>query len=179
MTDFTAKDLRRAFGSFLTGVTVVTARAPDGSPVGFTANSFSSVSLEPPLLLVCPGKALSSFETFRTADHFGVSILAAGQEDVSDIFASSAADRFAKVAHDDDLHGVPLIRGAAARFSCATHQVIPAGDHIILLGEVRHVDHANTAGLGYAGGRYFSLGPDSRTRETVTHGAVLRATHQT
>ncbi|WP_297773886.1 flavin reductase family protein [uncultured Roseovarius sp.] len=179
MTDFNPRDLRNAFGSFLTGVTVITARTPEGQPVGFTANSFASVSLDPPLLLVCPGKSLSSFETFRAASHFAVSVLAEGQEDVSNTFAGFKGDRFARVAHDIDLHDVPVIRGAVARFSCATQQAIPAGDHCILLGRVVAFDHDGSAGLGYGGGRYFSLGLERATGESAERGAVVGAIIET
>lgn len=161
MSEINPRALRNAFGSFMTGVTVVTTRAHDGTPVGFTANSFASVSLDPPLLLVCPGKFLSCFEMFQNAEHFAVSVLAAGQEDISTTFASFKGDRFARVAHDPDLHGVPLIRGAAAQFSCRKWQAVPAGDHSVLLGRVIAFDHTGNPGLGYGGGRYFSMKPDS------------------
>ncbi|PWE32612.1 flavin reductase [Maritimibacter sp. 55A14] len=179
MKNFNPPELRRAFGRFMTGVTVVTTRSPDGTPVGFTANSFTSVSLDPALLLVCPGKFLSSFDAFNGATHFAVSILAEGQEDVSNTFASFKGDRFARVPHDFDLHGIPFIRGAVARFSCATHQAIPAGDHSILLGEVMDFDHGGDSGLGYAEGRYFSLGLERAASESITHGAVVGAIIET
>ncbi|MCC5960125.1 MAG: flavin reductase family protein [Rhodobacteraceae bacterium] len=166
MTRIDPHALRHAFGSFMTGVTVVTTRAPDGTPVGFTANSFSSVSLDPPLLLVCPGKFLSCHDAFHAAGYFAVSVLAEGQEDVSNIFASHSGDRFARVAYDTDLHEVPLIRGAVARFSCTTWQTIPAGDHSILLGRIIALEHTGGAGLGYGGGRYFSLGRTAEARHT-------------
>lgn len=149
--------LRTAFGSFLSGVTVVTTRNEDDQLFGFTANSFSSVSLDPPLLLVCPGRFLSSFEMFEACKHFAVSVLAEGQEEVSNTFAGYKGDRFGKIAWKEDQQGVPLIDGAAAHFSCKTSQVIPAGDHIILLGEVLDFDCSGAVGLGYAAGKYFSL----------------------
>ncbi len=150
--------LRDAFGAFPTGVTVVTTRAPDGALFGFTANSFTSVSLEPPLLLVCPARRLSSFAAFERCRRFAVSVLAEGQEDVSNVFAGFKGDRFAQVAWRPDAFGAPLIEGAAAAFSCETAQVVPAGDHVILLGAVRAVERSDARGLGYAAGRYFSLG---------------------
>ncbi|SEK86747.1 NADH-FMN oxidoreductase RutF, flavin reductase (DIM6/NTAB) family [Roseovarius azorensis] len=158
MTTIDPIDLRKAFGRFMTGVTVVTARAEDGAPVGFTANSFSSVSLDPPMLLVCPGRFLSSHGVFETCRHFAVSVLAEGQEDVSNTFAGFKGDRFARVAYRDDCHGVPVIRGAVAQFSCRTAQVILAGDHSILIGEVARMSDNGGRGLGYAEGRYFSRG---------------------
>ncbi len=152
------RDLRTAFGSFMTGVTVVTALRSDGTPVGFTANSFTSVSLEPPLLLVCPGRFLSSYVSFTTCTHFAINILAEGQEEVSNTFARSKGDRFAVTPHSFDAAGVPLIDGAVGQFSCKTHQILPGGDHCILIGEVTAFHHSGGSGLGYVGGQYFSLG---------------------
>jgi flavin reductase (DIM6/NTAB) family NADH-FMN oxidoreductase RutF len=150
--------LRTAFGSFVTGVTVVTARDGDGRPVGFTANSFSSVSLDPPLLLVCPGRSMSSFRVFESCGRFAVNILAEGQEDVSNTFAGYRGDRFARVDWFAHATGCPLIQGAAAHFCCRTWKVIPAGDHVILVGEIDSFGASGARGLGYASGHYFSLG---------------------
>ena len=158
MTALDPRALRNAFGSFMTGVTVVTTLRSDGTPVGFTANSFSSVSLDPPLLLVCPGKYLSSYDSFVQCSHFAVNVLSEGQEDVSNIFSSYKGDRFARVPHDLDRNGVPLIGGATVQFSCRTHQSIPAGDHCILIGQIEDFVHTEAMGLGYVGGQYFSLG---------------------
>jgi len=177
MTSIEPRALRNAFGSFMTGVTVVTARRDDGTFVGFTANSFSSVSLDPPLLLVCPGKFLSSYETFANCTHFAVNILSEGQEEVSNLFASFKGDRFAQVPHFFDVHGVPLIEGAAVTFLCATEQVVPAGDHCILLGRVVDFSHADRAGLGYVNGQYFNLGLERaafvETSGTAICGAIV------
>jgi len=158
MSAIDPKELRSAFGSFLTGVTVVTTRDAEGKPHGFTANSFASVSLDPPLLLVCPGRFLSSFSAFESCQKFAISILAEGQEDVSNTFATFDGDRFEQVAWTPDTQGIPMIDNAAATFSCNTSQVIPAGDHIILLGEVTDFHATQQRGLGYAAGQYFSLG---------------------
>ena len=158
MAELNKRDLRSAFGSFMTGVTVVTAHTAKGVPVGFTANSFSSVSMEPPLVLVCPGKFLSSFGDFETCSHFAISVLAEGQEEISNLFASYKGDRFARVNCENDVNGVPVVQGAVSRFSCTTHQVVPAGDHIVLIGEVTDFAQSSARGLGYAAGSYFSLG---------------------
>lgn len=176
MSALDPRALRDAFGRFMTGVTVVTTRGADGAPVGFTANSFSSVSLDPPLLLVCPGRFLSSFETFRTCETFAVSVLAEGQQEVSNTFASFKGDRFARIAHNVDCHGIPVIDGAVARFSCRTHRVVEAGDHVVLLGEVAEFDARDLPGLGYLGGQYFSLGLERRAREARASfaGAILQ-----
>jgi flavin reductase (DIM6/NTAB) family NADH-FMN oxidoreductase RutF len=158
MTAIETRALRDAFGSYLTGVTVVTSKDAAGTPVGFTANSFSSVSLDPPLLLVCPSQALNSFPVFESCKRFVVNVLAEGQEEVSNLFARHRGDRFAWVDWHPDAHGYPLIDGAAAQFSCRKSQVIPAGDHAILIGAVDGFIHSGARGLGYAAGRYFSLG---------------------
>ncbi|WP_425045725.1 flavin reductase family protein [Primorskyibacter sp. S87] len=179
MTAFDPKEIRKAFGRFMTGVTVVTTRANDGTPVGFTANSFTSVSLDPPLLLVCPGKFLSSFDAFENATHFAVSVLAEGQEEVSNTFAGFKGDRFARIPHEQDLNGVPVINGAVAWFSCQTHRVMPAGDHTVLVGQVTGFDHHSGGGLGYADGRYFSLGLERAAGESPPSGAVVGAIVET
>lgn len=177
MNAFDPRALRNAFGSFITGVTVVTSKAADGTPVGFTANSFSSVSLDPPLLLVCPGKFLSTYEYFASCTHFAVNILAEGQEDVANTFASYKGDRFARVAHREDALGNLLIDRALAQFSCTTHRVIDAGDHLILIGAVQDFDQGVGRGLGYVGGQFFSLGLERAALEhsgsMVLCGAII------
>lgn len=157
-----ATQLRGAFSRFLTGVTVVTTRDAEGMPVGFTANSFTSVSLDPPMLLVCPGKHLSSFDVFCDPAQFGVSILAEGQEAVANTFASSTLDRFAQCQWDTPEGDTPLITGRAAGFVCDSAQIIEAGDHVVLMGNVVHFDDAGLPGLGYGPDGYFS---QSKERE--------------
>lgn len=149
--------LRDAFGSFITGVTVVTARTETGIPVGFTANSFTSVSLDPPLLLVCPSKSLSSYDTFASCSHFAVNVLDARQKNISDIFAKDHEDRFAKVLHETNGLGLPLITDALSQFSCAAEQRVEAGDHLVLIGRVQAFALSEGIGLGYAAGRYFNV----------------------
>lgn len=175
MTQLDAHALRGAFGTFMTGVTIVTALSKNGTPVGFTANSFSSVSMDPPMLLVCPGKFLSTYETFANCTHFAVNILAEGQEAISNIFASSKGDRFAQVPHHLDRHGVPLIDGAIVQFCCATHQIIPAGDHCIMIGEIVDFTHFDGLGLGYVGGQYFSLGLERAAFDSTEGPAICGA----
>ena len=150
--------LREAFGCFMTGVTVVTATAEDGRPVGFTANSYTSVSLDPPLLLVCPSKSLSSFSVFNSCTRFVVNILAENQQDISNIFATSKDDRFEQVSWQGDEWGCPVIEGVAASFCCCVHNRVEAGDHIVLMGEINDFKCSGAAGLGYSIEGYFSLG---------------------
>jgi flavin reductase (DIM6/NTAB) family NADH-FMN oxidoreductase RutF len=149
--------LKDAFGTFVTGVTVVTTLDIDGTPAGFTASSFTSVSLEPPLLLVCPGRALTCFAEFAACERFAVSVLAHHQRDVSDAFATTGNDRFSLVSWDADPWGCPLIRGAAATFSCATHRRVEAGDHVVLIGRIDAFASTDVGVLGYARGRYLEL----------------------
>lgn len=177
MTEIDTRSLRDAFGNFMTGVTVVTTRDTSGNPVGFTANSFTSVSLDPPLLLVCPGKFLSSHDTFAGCSHFAVNVLADGQQGVSNTFASFKGDRFGRVAHRDGANGLPLIDGALAQFSCETHQALPAGDHTVLIGRVTDFTHIGGNGLGYVNGSYFSLGLERQMDAQVPTicGAIVAA----
>jgi len=156
MTAMDPRSLRNAFGTFLTGVTVVTAHGADGEPLGFTANSFSSVSLDPPLLLVCLAKSSSNYDALTNASGFAVNILAETQKDVSNTFASRVEDRFATVDWKVGPNGAPVISDVAAWFDCSMHNVVDAGDHAILIGEVKAFDTGVANGLGYARGAYFT-----------------------
>lgn len=130
------RTLRDALGCFATGVTIVTAMAPDGSPVGLTANSFTSLSLDPPLLLVCIARTASSLPALDAASHFAVNVLHIGQQPASTRFARSGGDRFAEIAWEAGEFGAPLIRGSLASFECARHAAHEGGDHVILVGRV-------------------------------------------
>ena len=150
--------LRTAFGAFLTGVTVVTTSDAEGRPLGFTANSFASVSLDPPLLLVCLAKRSFNHAAVTGAKGFAVNILAEDQEGVSNTFARPSDDRFATVAWRNGPHGSPVLDGAAAWFDCAMHEIVDAGDHTILIGRVEAFADTGTNGLGYARGAYVKPG---------------------
>ena len=173
------KALRNAFGAFATGVTVVTTRQPDGTPRGFTANSFTSVSLDPPLLLVCLAKTAHSADTFATAPHFAVNILAEDQKAVSGLFASRAPDKFAQCAWTPGPADMPLIDGALASFTAARHQLVDAGDHLILIGRIEAFSTSEGQPLGYFRGNYFSIGIEKDLAEAAAAakgsrlGAVL------
>ncbi|WP_019673755.1 flavin reductase [Psychrobacter lutiphocae] len=162
---FDPKALRAAFGSYMTGVTVITTMSAEGTPIGFTANSFTSVSLEPALLSVCPAKSLSSFDVFANCERFAVNILSEDQQHISNIFAGSKEDRFSQVDWHTDEHGNPVLDGVLTHFSCKTHNNIDAGDHIILIGEVLDFATREGLGLGYASGGYFSLGLEREAAE--------------
>jgi len=168
MKQLDPKALRNAFGSYMTGVTVITAMTDDGKPVGFTANSFTSVSLEPPLLLVCPAKSLSSFDVFANCEHFAVNILSEDQQNISNIFAGSKGDRFGQIDWHTDEQGNPIIAGALTHFSCKTERNLEAGDHHLLVGQVLDFSAREGRGLGYASGGYFSLGLEREAAEIST-----------
>jgi flavin reductase (DIM6/NTAB) family NADH-FMN oxidoreductase RutF len=150
---FDARDFRNALGAFVTGVTVVTTTV-DGKPLGFTANSFSSISLDPPLISVCIGKTSSNFEAFSRATTFNVTILSEQQRHVSKAFSARGVDRFALVEWKAGDLGAPLIEGGAAWFECTLQQRVDAGDHHILIGHVRSFGHNTNSPLGYCRGNY-------------------------
>ena len=127
---------RDLLGRFATGVTVLTARAPDGRPFGMTANAVASVSLDPPLVLVCIDRTRDMHEVLRTAPRFALSVLAADQEPVSRRFAEDSADRFAGTAMLEGPHGLPLVAGAVAYIQCDKRDAVAAGDHTIFIGLV-------------------------------------------
>ena len=136
-----ADAFRKAMGSFATGVTVITTRVitPDGAgkPWGFTVNSFTSVSLDPPLILFCVGNGGESFANVDNSEFFAVNYLAEDQEPISRQFAARGVpDRFAGVAHREGLHGTPLIDGSLGAVQCRKVASHVAGDHVIVVCEV-------------------------------------------
>lgn len=147
--------LRDAMGTFATGVTVVTSLGDNGEPVGLTANSFTSVSLDPPLLLVCPARSASTTEALESCEHFAVNILRSEQEHISTLFATKGTDRFSEIEFDTSENGVPIIHDALANFECRTHALHEGGDHLILIGKITRArftsDHEP---LLYYQGRY-------------------------
>src|ERR1051326_7103139 len=134
---------RQVMGNFATGITVVTTRDNAGRPYGLTVNSFTSVSLDPILVLVCLDNRLSGLQAFKNSKHFGVSILSEHQEDVSRIFAKKDAERPADIYFDGQL-GLPLLRNSIAVMECETVNVYEGGDHQIFLGEVKAVELLQT-----------------------------------
>ncbi|CAN7366330.1 alpha/beta fold hydrolase [Bosea sp. LjRoot9] len=178
---FDKGDFRKALGSFLTGVTVVATLQEDGEPRGFTANSFTSVSLDPPLVLVCIAKTASSCPVFSKAGHFSVNILAESQADISNLFATRSADKFARTAWRKGPAGSPILNDVAAWFDCRQHELIEAGDHVILIGEVMGFDHAPANPLGYCRGTHvaFGLSLDSFSAKggRMRVGAILEHEH--
>ncbi|WP_375229771.1 flavin reductase [Roseobacter sp. S98] len=181
MTQPDPRALRSAFGTFMTGVTVVTSLDGDGNPVGFTANSFSSVSLDPPLLLVCLAKSSSNYDTLTQAKGFAVNVLSADQTEVSNTFARPVEDRFASVQWQSGPFGSPVLEGVSAWFDCSMHNTVEAGDHIILIGQVQGFDSTPAPGLGYVRGAYVipSIGEELLASGTdlIVSAIILRDRH--
>jgi flavin reductase (DIM6/NTAB) family NADH-FMN oxidoreductase RutF len=152
------RTLRDALGCFATGVTIVTCRDPDGTPVGLTANSFTSVSLDPPLLLVCVAKTASSASALAAAGHFAVNVLQTGQQPQSIRFAARGEDRFGATAWQPGESGAPLLHESLGVFECRTHAMHDGGDHHIVIGEVTRASFDSALDpLLYFRGRYRRL----------------------
>jgi flavin reductase (DIM6/NTAB) family NADH-FMN oxidoreductase RutF len=148
--------LRECFGSFMTGVTVITTKN-NGCPIGFTANSFTSVSLEPPLLLICIDNASENLNTFIDGQGFGVNILAYDQQELSNRFATPVKERFDGIKWVETETGNPELADCATFFDCALEQNHLAGDHTILIGRVINCRANAKNVLGYHRGGYFTI----------------------
>ena len=157
LSQFDLRDLRNAFGTFATGVTVITTREANGTPRGFTANSFTSVSLDPPLLLVCIGKSAASLPVFSEGEGFAVNILGEDQKDISGLFATQRPDKFEVADWTSGKAGMPLLTGTLSWFECGREKVVEAGDHVILIGRVTDYGYERNPPLGYVNGGYFTL----------------------
>lgn len=151
---FDPKDFRAALGNFATGVTVITSIGQDGKRIGLTANSFNSVSLDPPLVLWSLAKKAFSLQDFVAAKHWAVHILSADQEHISNQFARGGADKFAGVEPVTSEHNVPLLQNCAARFECTSTFQYEGGDHIIFVGEVKKFERNDHPPLVFHSGRY-------------------------
>lgn len=149
--------LRRAFGTFVTGITVLTTRDADGQCRGMTANSFTSVSLDPPLLLVCVGKSAHSYAVFRSSASFAVNVLHESQTEVSRLFASKSPDKFDRVSHDKVHTGAPILTDCLTWFDCTVHSCVDAGDHAILIGQVRAFGTTTAPPLAFCRGQYATV----------------------
>jgi flavin reductase (DIM6/NTAB) family NADH-FMN oxidoreductase RutF len=172
-TEIDPRALRRAFGAFPTGVTIVTTLDGAGAPVGFTANSFTSVSLTPPLLLACLAETASSYPAFRETTRFAVNVLSAGQREASATFATRGADKFAAVRWRREETGAPVIEGAAAWFDCRTESIQKAGDHALLLGRVLAFGDSAAEPLGYWRGAYVRFGPAEAATQGLRVSAIV------
>ena len=152
------RTLRDALGCFATGVTVVTCVAEDGRPAGLTVNSFTSVSLNPPLLLVCLAKQAASAEPLTRADRFAINVLQTGQQPASIRFATRDEDRFGATPWSRGESGAPILEDSLGVFECERYAVYDGGDHHILVGQVVKASFdASLDPLLYVRGRYRRL----------------------
>jgi flavin reductase (DIM6/NTAB) family NADH-FMN oxidoreductase RutF len=151
---------RRACGRFATGVAIAGAIDANGVPHGLTVNSFASVSLDPPLILICLGHAIAAIDVFRQARYFGLSVLRADQRELSERFAARSDNRFESLAWRLGETGVPLLDGALAGIECETRQRITAGDHDIFVGEMVRVSSGDGEPLIYFASDYRRLAID-------------------
>jgi len=158
------KDFRRALGHFATGVTVVTTLDSQGQPIGVTASSFNSVSLEPPLVLWSIGRNAYSYPAFAEAEHFAVHVLGEHQQEWSNRFGRAGEDKVAGLDCREGIAGVPLLEGCPVRFECRTEHRYEGGDHLILVGRVLRLSEADEAAapLPFHRGRYAGLEPCTR-----------------
>ncbi|MEQ8206442.1 MAG: flavin reductase family protein, partial [Woeseia sp.] len=145
-------DLRRSLGRFATGVTVITCDDALGRPCGITANSFSSVSLNPPLVLWNIAKVSNSLEAYLNADRYSINVLAADQRDLAVHFAKSDHTLFERISYDKNQHGVPVLPATIACFDCRTQQIHDCGDHFIIVGEVEEYRASDQTPLLFFGG---------------------------
>ena len=152
---FDPKAFRNALGSFTTGVTIITTRTASGDPIGLTANSFNSVSLDPPLVLWSQALASSRSPAFMDAGHFAINVLASDQLELSKRFVASGS--FDGIDFEEGLGGVPLLRGSCAIFECSSEARHPGGDHVIFIGRVERFHRAEAEPLAFHAGRYRRL----------------------
>jgi flavin reductase (DIM6/NTAB) family NADH-FMN oxidoreductase RutF len=171
--------LRQALGRFATGVTVVTTCGPDGKLEGLTANSFSSVSLDPPLVLWSLQKRAPSLESFRSSGSFAVNVLGTHQHSHCKHFATPAQDKFADIAHEIGFGGCPLLTDSLATFECSTHSVVEGGDHLIFIGRVERAVYADGEPLIFSAGSFcvpalFPKPESVREASTIVQPAAIQ-----
>ena len=155
MNRFDQTEFRHALGKFATGITVVTTHNDDKQPVGITVNSFTSVSLDPPLVLWCLDLGAARYKEFANCKDFAIHVLHHGQENVSRIFAENGSEQFSNLDWHEGELGSPVLEDCSVCLQCSTFEVYPGGDHIIMLGRVEIIESFNnTQPLIYHGGAY-------------------------
>lgn len=150
------RPLRQALGRFATGVTVITTVTSHGQRLGLTANSFSSLSLNPPLVLWSMVRRSGSLRDFMDAGHFAINVLGLDQADVSHHFATHQGDRFGSHPFEEGLDRLPLLGGALASFECQTDRLLDGGDHVLFVGRVKRIRWRDGQPLVFSAGRYCS-----------------------
>ena len=153
----TPAEFRRACGRFATGVTIASVVDAQGTPRGLTVSSFTSVSLDPPLILICLGHRVSAIDAFRASAHFGINVLAEDQRDLAERFSQKGQDRFDGLDWLPGKTGVPILAGVLAAIECAVRQRIAAGDHDVFVGEMVRARVARGAPLIHFAGQYWRL----------------------
>ena len=151
------RELRNVFGAFATGVTVITTKDGVGKPFGLTANSYTSLSLDPPLVLVCVDKKVECYACFEQSKIFVVNILSEGQDQLSTRFATKGIEKFEGVAIRQGNLGVPLLEGAVAHIECTLVSAYEGGDHTIYVGEVQAASASGDRPLLFFKGKYTRL----------------------
>lgn len=164
---FEQRDLRHTLGAFVTGVTVITTRDRMGKAHGLTANSFNTVSLEPPLILWSLSKQAGSYAAFQSADEFAISILAEEQIEVSRRFASPSNDKFEGVAVNEGFCGLPVIEDSCAWLHCRSVSRFDGGDHTIYIGEILKLARGDQRPLAFGGGQYLLARPRDEAMATM------------
>lgn len=155
------REFRNTVGCFATGITVITTVDDEGNPVGLTANSFTSLSLDPPMVLFCIDRKVASFDAFHANRHFAVNILAAGQQEVSQRFARSGPEKWSGVEFETWGSGCPILADCVANLECEIDSIYEGGDHVILIGLVTRMacHDGNLEPLLYFRGKYAGLAP--------------------
>lgn len=171
--------LRAALSRFATGVTIVTTRGPDGRFEGLTANSFSAVSLDPPLVLWCLQKRAPSLESFRSSGYFAVNVLGTHQHSHCRHFATPSANKFASIEHELGVGDCPLLTDSVAIFECSTHSVVEGGDHLIFIGRVEKAIYRDAEPLIFSAGSFcvptqFSTTQPVQKASTTARSAVVQ-----
>ena len=157
MTAFDSSEFRTALGDYATGVTIITALDAAGQAIGLTANSFTSVSLDPPLVLWSIDKCSPLFDGFMQADHYAVHVLRQDQQELAQRFSDDDAARIAELTYESGIAGLPLLKTYSALFQCEVESRYAEGDHVILIGHVISIDNESTAPLIYHKAQYKRL----------------------
>lgn len=174
-----SRHFRNALSAFATGVTIVTTRDATGRDIGLTANSFNSVSLEPPMVLWSLSRQSPNLNAFMAAEHFAVHVLASNQDDLAQRFATRGIDKFAALELQRGPSDIPLLEHCAARFQCRTAYRYEGGDHVIFVGEVLAFDHTERAPLVFHAGQYafatHKMAKAAAAKPTGTESSFSRA----
>jgi len=176
MKNFSSSKFRSALSSFATGVTIITARDLNDDPIGMTASSFNSVSMEPPLILWSIAKAALSAPSFTNATYFAVHVLASDQAEISNKFAIKGEDKFSNIKWNEDQNRVPIISDVSSRFDCKTHDIHDGGVHWIIVGEVVKLINTSKQGLVFSEGSYATtsaIKPDQHSEPDIDTGMSL------